>query len=112
MTKRSLKKLLAGLIGGVLIALAISMFTAATASVSFYYSVTDLGPLGAGFTKAFDINYAGQVVGYGETSSGNSHAFLWENGVMTDLGTLGGDFSSAYGINNKGQVVGYAYNNR
>jgi ABC-type sugar transport system substrate-binding protein len=43
MTKRSLKKLLAGLMGGVLIALAISMFTAATASTSFYYSVTDLG---------------------------------------------------------------------
>jgi hypothetical protein len=37
MTKRSLKKLLAGLSGGVLIALAISMFTAATASVSYIF---------------------------------------------------------------------------
>jgi hypothetical protein len=37
MTKRSLKKLLAGLSGGVLVALAISMFTAATASVSYIF---------------------------------------------------------------------------
>jgi hypothetical protein len=37
MTKRSLKRLLAGLMGGVLVALAISMFTAATASVSYIF---------------------------------------------------------------------------
>jgi hypothetical protein len=60
MTKRVLKKLLAGLMGGVLVALAISMFTAATASVSFYYSVTDLGNLGGDHSKAFNINYTAQ----------------------------------------------------
>lgn len=112
MTKRSLKKLLAGLIGGVLIALAISMFTAATASVNLYYSVTDLGNLGGGYSTAYGINYAGQVVGNSSTSSGKQHAFFWENGMMTDLGTLGGDTSGALDINSKGQVSGYAYNRR
>ena len=42
MTKRLLKKLLTGLIGGVLITLAISIYMAATAVTSFYYEVTDL----------------------------------------------------------------------
>jgi hypothetical protein len=37
MTKRLLKKLLTGLIGGVLITLAISIYTAATATTSFSY---------------------------------------------------------------------------
>ena len=41
-------------------------------------------------------------------AAGDTHAFLWEDGVMQDLGTLGGafTFSVAGSINNRGQVVG------
>jgi probable HAF family extracellular repeat protein len=70
------------------------------------YSVIDLGALGGGvnsYTHANDINAAGQVVGWS-----NSHAFLWQNGVMTDLGTLGGSYGYAYAINDLGQIVGKA----
>jgi probable HAF family extracellular repeat protein len=71
-------------------------------------SITDLGTLpGGDFSVAHGINSRGQVVGWSNTASGGSHAFLWEDGRMTDLGTLpGGEFSQALGINARGQVVG------
>src|SRR5262245_53227428 len=66
----------------------------------------DLGVLnGSVYSKATDVNNAGQVVG-----ESDGHAFLWDaaNG-MTDLGTpLGFTRSSAAGINEAGQVTGTA----
>jgi probable HAF family extracellular repeat protein len=44
-----------------------------------------------GFSLAFEINSRAQVMGWSDTSSGHSHAFLWQSGSgMQDLGTLPG----------------------
>lgn len=75
-------------------------------SVPAAYALTDLGTLGAPSAFAADLNDAGQVVGYSATAGGQTHAFLWDGGVMTDLGTLGGPYSSAAALNDAGQVVG------
>src|SRR5919198_1426876 len=45
-----------------------------------------LGTLGGGSSQANAINDHGQIVGWAETSSGKTHAFLWEKGHMRDLG--------------------------
>jgi probable HAF family extracellular repeat protein len=46
-------------------------------------------------------------VGFSNIASGETHAFIWQNGVMTDLGTLPDDIlGRAWGINDNGQVVG------
>lgn len=50
-----------------------------------------------------DINNAGQVVGAFLGSDNQTHAFVWQNGVMTDLG-LGG----ANGISQNGLICGGA----
>ena len=72
------------------------------------YALTDLGSLGGGKAEAFDINNAGQVVGYAVTAANQRHSFIWQNGVMTDLGTTSGgaNRSEAYGVNSTGQVAG------
>ena len=72
------------------------------------YTAIDLGTLGGEGSWALAINDAGQVVGNSQTASGDTLAFLWEDGVMTDLGTLGGYRSVANDINDAGQVVGYS----
>src|SRR5688572_5355371 len=71
-------------------------------------SITDLGTLpGEHRSVALSINNREQVVGWSDTASLETHAFLWEDGRMTDLGTLPGtEFSEARDINSRGQVVG------
>jgi probable HAF family extracellular repeat protein len=74
------------------------------------YTLTGVGwPDPRAFCFAYDINDSGQIVGYLDTSSGASRAFLYSNGTMQDLPTLGGAQSSAICINNLGQVLGSAY---
>jgi probable HAF family extracellular repeat protein len=66
----------------------------------------DLGTLGGAFSAATAINDLEQIAGVAATGAGDSHAFLWQDGVMQDLGTLGGTSSTAADINELGQVVG------
>ena len=77
-------------------------------AVAGTYTSRDLGSLGGTQTSANAINATGQVVGSSTLSNGDTHAFLWDKGVMKDLGTLGGNHSEALGINIRGHVVGFS----
>lgn len=72
-------------------------------------TIVKLGTLGGKSSVACDINDQNQIVGYAQTDTGATHAYLFD-GIqnMQDLGTLGGLNSVANAINNNGQVVGYA----
>ena len=65
-------------------------------------------------SEAFDVNNAGQIVGYSENALGYEHATLWtieEYGVrQVDLGTLVHfENSNAEAINELGQIIGYCW---
>ena len=74
--------------------------------------LTSLGPVLGGFSRAFDINNLGQVVGLrGSGAIDRWRAFRYDSasGVVTDLGTLGGTFrSTATAANDVGQIAGWA----
>ncbi len=60
-------------------------------------------------TQPYDINSAGDVVGFARTAQLAQRAVLWPStGGIIELGTLGGADSTAYGINTQGHVVGGA----
>ncbi|MGD8450727.1 MAG: hypothetical protein PVJ57_02815 [Phycisphaerae bacterium] len=48
-------------------------------------NIIDMGHLGGNYSFAWDINNLGVAVGVSSTDSGQTHAFIWEDGVMTDL---------------------------
>jgi probable HAF family extracellular repeat protein len=84
--------------------------TSAAFTIAANGTRTDLGTLGASPSAALGVNDAGQVVGYGFTSSdqGGMGAFIWQNGTITDLGSLlgGENQRMATAINASGQVAG------
>src|SRR3954447_6308377 len=67
---------------------------------------SDLGTLGGATSRATAVNGRGMVVGDSTTADGETHGFIWRDGVMTDLGTLGGASSTAAAVNASGAVAG------
>jgi len=67
-------------------------------------------PLATNNTSAFDINDAGQIVGYYQDSRREAHGFLLSGGTYTtpDVSSANPAFGTlAQGINDAGQIVGY-----
>jgi len=62
--------------------------------------ITDFG---GDFTRALDINNAGQVVGIARDAYGFDNAFVWNDGTLT---TLSSADSRPQDINELGQIVG------
>lgn len=91
-------------------ALVCIVFVLPVSAQNIKYAITDLGTFGGGRSVAFSINNWGEVVGYSENSLNESHAFLYQGGVLIDLGTLGGKESYAYRISDSGLIVGRSQN--
>ncbi len=51
-------------------------------SVSASVTITDLGTLGGTHSEAYGINDLGQVMGFSDTASGDTHATLWNVGQL------------------------------
>ncbi len=73
--------------------------------------VTDLGTLGGDYCSPSAINNLGQVVGDSAIPSGDSHAFIWQNGTIADLNSnlpanSGWELFTALFINDSGRIVG------
>jgi len=91
------------------IALAITTACAIPIWSEEVYDVVDLGTLGGASSSASAINDHGVIVGSSVWTNGETHAFIWSNGVMSRLLTQPWiTNSSAYDINESGHVVGYA----
>ena len=51
--------------------------------------INDLGTLGDAGSEAVAINMKGQVAGNSYTASGDTHAFVFDNGSIKDIGSKG-----------------------
>jgi probable HAF family extracellular repeat protein len=70
-------------------------------------TMTPLGTVGGSFSVGYALSDEGHATGESATPNGQTHAFLYGNGMMQDLGTLpGGTRSVGFGVNNNGEVVG------
>jgi len=71
----------------------------------------DLGTLGGKNSEAFKMNELGQITGDADLVGDNeTHAFLWDKGIMKDLGVPSGYLDSmGWGINAQAQVCGWAF---
>jgi probable HAF family extracellular repeat protein len=70
--------------------------------------IQNLGTLPGGTdSQATDINEAGQICGSGNDGLGQSHIFLYRNGVLEALGSPVGHAPEARGLNDLSEVVGF-----
>jgi len=78
-------------------------------SRAFLYKNNSMIDIGSGSAEA--INIYGDIVGV----NGNSHAFIYKDGLISDLNTLinplsGWTLKEAFAINDSGQIAGYGLN--
>ena len=87
----------------------IQLFPLVLSTVCFagHPELIELGTLGGDDTRIFDINADGAVVvGHGETSTGEYHAWVWtEDQGMRDLGGLSDSSSSANLVSADGTMI-------
>src|SRR5687768_13307809 len=72
------------------------------------FRMIELGTLGGPSSRATDIDQEGRVVGWAMTAELESHAFLWEDGVMINLSASipDGEFGiHAVDINDRREVL-------
>jgi uncharacterized membrane protein len=70
---------------------------------------TDLGTLGGNFSRAYQSNNAGVIVGDAEDATGRDRPVVWENGViraLPSLATFSTSLGHAQSINDHGDIVG------
>ncbi len=86
--------------------------TAPASPVVTDYKIIDLGTPGGEPSQAPGMNDDGAIVGRSQTGDApgdtpsETHAFIWQYGVMTDLGEGHGPYIEARDVNGAGQVVG------
>lgn len=69
---------------------------------------THLGAFDNRFSKAYNINNGGLIVGVSTRAKSEVlHAFIWEDGEMTPLATDLSVESQAFDLNERGQVAGF-----
>ncbi len=98
-----------GLVLAIIAVLGLTVPQPAAAQV-IAYSITNLGTLGGKSSAASGINNSGEVVGYSETVTGKTHAFLYIGGTLLDLGTFGDSETYAQRIADSGIVLGHLRN--
>jgi probable HAF family extracellular repeat protein len=69
------------------------------------YEMVELGSLGGNLTTPTALNDSGHVVGCSELPNGDTHAFLWRDGVIKDLAPAS-DYSCAHTLTNSGTIGG------
>jgi probable HAF family extracellular repeat protein len=82
--------------------------TADGSDQAFLYDATGMkdlcAPLAARYSRAEDINAAGQIVGY----AANHGGFLYSDGEMTFVGRVGEGMGAPLAVNDGAQIVGSA----
>lgn len=78
-------------------------YSAGETTIIYGVEITDLGAFNGGWSEAYGINGAGQIVG-----TSNSMAFMWDPStrVMTPIANPWNDWNIAWDINSSGQAAG------